>query len=292
MTTPTTTSANTIVKQTNDITVLADGSTRISQRKLAGLLGVNPKTLTTYVIRKLPMADTSLGLDESVVANVTFYFAVSARNTTDEAKALLQQITQAGVRAFIYSQVGYSLTPLAQPKSPMEIAATMNSEQLGLLTNTVKANEANSSLVQKKNTPQTLSTLLGNQGIVNAACHHLEAEGLIASATDQTGNTGWVLTQQGKDLGYGVQAGKIFIKWTADILNHLPPVDELKELARALRKELYAEKKANSTKTIKVNDEDVHIHYSKGNVTKVRLTGIHGISGVLATAIGSGPHED
>ena len=95
----------------NEVTVdTSTGEAYISQRKAAELLGVANTSLQYYLENVLSRAgnyDTSQGLSSEIFALSVQYYALDARNTTTEAKALLKQIVSAGVKAYLYHEAGY-----------------------------------------------------------------------------------------------------------------------------------------------------------------------------------------
>lgn len=98
-----------VIKQENEVTVLQDGSTLISQRKLAALIGVKPGTLMKHIHSKHQNINTINGLDEDTAFLVSTYFAYESKASTQQARDLIRKIGAAGFRAFNYKQAGYTI---------------------------------------------------------------------------------------------------------------------------------------------------------------------------------------
>lgn len=122
-----------VVNTTNvnsEIVVDTNGEAYISQRKAAELLGVANTSLQYYLENVLSRAgnyDTSQGLSSEIFAFSVQYYALDARNPTDNAKALLKQITAAGVKAYLYHMAGYTMKAEIIEVQPKE------TERLGYL---------------------------------------------------------------------------------------------------------------------------------------------------------------
>ena len=84
------------------------------------LLGVSQSTLSSYIERNLHPVNSELdqGLSSEIFAFCIQYYALDARNPTEEAKTLLKQITSAGTKAYLYHLAGYTMG-VQQPKSAM-----------------------------------------------------------------------------------------------------------------------------------------------------------------------------
>jgi predicted transcriptional regulator len=106
------------------------GEAYISQRKAAELLGV-ARTSLQYYLENTPSrpenCDISQGLSSEIFAFTVQYYALEARNPTSEAKALLKQITAAGVKAYLYHMAGYAINATSEIVKPKE------TEMLGYL---------------------------------------------------------------------------------------------------------------------------------------------------------------
>ena len=78
------------------------------------------------------------------------YFSLDARNPTAEAKAVLKQITTAGVRAYLYHMAGYVMEAKpAVPQTYLEaLKALVASEESRLLE--VAAHERTQTLLEEK----------------------------------------------------------------------------------------------------------------------------------------------
>jgi hypothetical protein len=118
-----------VTKQQNEVTIFSDGSTTISQRKLARLLGVNEGSLTKHVSRLKQNsglhqnANTTNGLDENMAFLVVTHYAYVSTASTQEAKDFLHKLGTGGMRAYNYHEAGYVIQAVpVQPKSPIELA--------------------------------------------------------------------------------------------------------------------------------------------------------------------------
>ena len=115
---------NQIVKQSNEVTVLQDGSTLITQRKLAELIGKPEGTITKFFSRLQENVNTVNGLDEKTALLAVKHYALYSRAPSEEAKKLLEKVATAGIRAFNYHLAGYQVE--AKPKmTHMEITASL-----------------------------------------------------------------------------------------------------------------------------------------------------------------------
>ena len=69
-------------------------------------------------IQRSENLDISQGLSSEIFAICVQYYALDARNPTEQAKTLLKQITQAGTKAYLYHLAGY-IIGVQQPKPAM-----------------------------------------------------------------------------------------------------------------------------------------------------------------------------
>jgi predicted transcriptional regulator len=97
-----------VLKSQNDVTVFSDGNVTISQRKLAELLGVSENAVSVYIHRKHKNYSTNNGLDAFIVGLVSTHFAYKSRKTTKEAQCLVDKLIEAGAKAFLYHEAGYT----------------------------------------------------------------------------------------------------------------------------------------------------------------------------------------
>lgn len=98
------------------------GEAYISQRQAARELGVPNTSLQYYLENILSRAgnyDTSQGLSSEIFGFTVQYYALEARNPTDEAKSLLKKITSAGVKAYLYTRAGYVINASLPPAEPV-----------------------------------------------------------------------------------------------------------------------------------------------------------------------------
>lgn len=124
-----------ITKQQNEVTIFSDGSTTISQRKLARLLGVNEKTLMTHISTRHQNANTFNGLDENTVFLTSTYYAYESKVSTQEARDFIKTVGTAGIRAYNYHEAGYVIQAVPiQPKSPVELARENVAQAQAMLT--------------------------------------------------------------------------------------------------------------------------------------------------------------
>ena len=109
------------------------GEAYISQRKAAELLGVVRDSLKSYLERNVctqenrEKLEISQGLSSEIFANAIQYYALDARNPTEQAKLLLKQIASAGAKAYLYHMAGYTMNASVNEVKPKE------TEQLGYL---------------------------------------------------------------------------------------------------------------------------------------------------------------
>ena len=109
--------------QKREVSILSDGSSLISQRKLAALLGVKASTLKMHIARDHREANTRNGLDENTAFQVTTYFAYESKVSTQQAKDFLKVIGSAGIRAYNYHLAGVPLSAPVPTLTPLEQAA-------------------------------------------------------------------------------------------------------------------------------------------------------------------------
>ena len=110
-----------LVKEENEISILSNGSSLISQRKLAALLGVKGDTLKSYIRRTHQNANTSNGLDENTAYCATTYYAYESKTSTQQARDFLKLIGAGGIRAYNYHQAGVPLNATPQPQLPQTL---------------------------------------------------------------------------------------------------------------------------------------------------------------------------
>lgn len=130
-----------VTKQQNEVTIFSDGSTTISQRKLARLLSVSEGSLTKYVSRLKQNsglhqnANTTNGLDENMAFLVVTHYAYVSTASTQEAKDFLHKLGTGGMRAYNYHEAGYVIQAVPiQPKSPVELARENVAQAQAMLT--------------------------------------------------------------------------------------------------------------------------------------------------------------
>lgn len=119
-----------VLKTANDVTIFADGSAFISQRKLAQVLGVNANTLMSYVSRTHQNTNTINGLSVEIVEAASTYYAFDTANPTAESKAFAKAIMKAGAKAYLYHEAGYVMQ--ATPRTFSEallLAGRLESEK-------------------------------------------------------------------------------------------------------------------------------------------------------------------
>ena len=85
------------------------GEAYITVTGLAKKLNVPRKTVSDYINRH-PNYEPNQPLTADLVLFTATYFALQATNTTQEAKNLLAAISQAGVKAWLYHEAGYSVS--------------------------------------------------------------------------------------------------------------------------------------------------------------------------------------
>ena len=107
-----------LVKEENEVSILSNGSSLISQRKLAALLGVNPSTFMNYIRRVHQNVNTINGLDENIAFSASTYFAYESKVSTQKARDFLKLIGAGGIRAYNYHLAGVPLNAAPQPDRP------------------------------------------------------------------------------------------------------------------------------------------------------------------------------
>ena len=122
-----------VTKQQNEVTIFSDGSTTISQRKLARLLSVSEGSLTKHVSRLKQNsglhqnANTTNGLDENMAFLVVTHYAYVSTASTQEAKDFLHKLGTGGMRAYNYHEAGYvvSAAPIRQVALPEDYVSAL-----------------------------------------------------------------------------------------------------------------------------------------------------------------------
>jgi len=109
-----------VLKQANEVAVLVDGSTLISQNKLARLLNVKRSTLSMRIGKQ--NYNSSNGLDEKTAFSLATYYAYESKVCTQEAKDFLAKLGEGGMRAYNYSQAGYKFNATPQIPTALELA--------------------------------------------------------------------------------------------------------------------------------------------------------------------------
>jgi hypothetical protein len=95
----------------------ATGEAFISQRKAAELLGVSQSAISQFCLSRNLVVEQ--GLTSEIFELLISHYALDSRNPTDEAKALLRQITAAGVKAYLYAKAGYVMSASLPPAEPV-----------------------------------------------------------------------------------------------------------------------------------------------------------------------------
>lgn len=134
------------------------GEAYISQRRAAEKLGVASTTLQAYIDRHLRTVnhDTKQGLSSEIFSLCVQYFALDSRVATQEAKELLRMISQAGAKAYLYHEAGYTITATpSTPRSAIELAKQTVAQ-------------AKESVAQA----QAMLALIENQAVLEAVVEH------------------------------------------------------------------------------------------------------------------------
>lgn len=236
----------------------ANGEAYISQRKAAEELGVPRTSLQYYLENTLSRPenyDISQGLNSEIFGLTVQYYALEARNPTDEAKALLKQITSAGVKAYLYAKAGYVMSaslPPAEPVVPSTpllptqvayadlivykdvlelLGVTGNAAILGANQAVVKCNGidllervGHKHLLQPEQLEVLNVTDLGKRVGLKAVATNLKLEELGLQAKI---NGKWTLTDSGKAYGklldtskkLGVGTPVLQLKWLVSVLD-------------------------------------------------------------------------
>ena len=238
----------------SDFRVDANGEAYISQRKAAELLGVARTSLQDWINRPGNL-EVSQGLSSEIFANAIQYYALDARNPTEQAKTLLKQITAAGVKAYLYSQAGYVMSASlpspevykpASEQLPVEVAVRDLKaykevlELLGVTGNSaiLGANQAvtlhngidllervnHKHLIQPEQVQVLNVTDLGKRIGLKAAAVNLKLEELLLQSKI---NGVWTLTDTGKEYGVLQDTSKrkgsgtpvLQLKWKVTVLD-------------------------------------------------------------------------
>ena len=111
------------VNTSSEVIVDNSGEAYISQRKAAEMLGVASTSLQSYLDRHLRAVnvESNQGLSSEIFAICVQYYALDARNTTDQAKALLKQISAAGAKAYLYHLAGYTMSAVKVEPTETEV---------------------------------------------------------------------------------------------------------------------------------------------------------------------------
>lgn len=101
------------------------GAAYISYRKLAEILETTPSSLQRLV-NKLPdtlKGDTNQGLNEIIVKKAIQHYAYKNGKNSNIARALLDSVIEAGIRAYLYHQAGYTVSaaPAEKPSVRAEL---------------------------------------------------------------------------------------------------------------------------------------------------------------------------
>jgi transcriptional regulator with XRE-family HTH domain len=93
---------NLATKNIEDFTVLANGSTLTSQRKIAEFCGVSQSAISQICLSR--NLDVKQGVTEEIAVLLIMHYALYSKKTTIEAKKLMEAIGKAGYRAYVYHQ--------------------------------------------------------------------------------------------------------------------------------------------------------------------------------------------
>lgn len=125
------------------------------------------------------------------------------------------------------------------PEELMAKAVIMAQSKIDELNSLVKEKD---SIISDKNFPISLTRMFsGNNKVAQAANLYMEDKGWIKKSFDKGVKKGWVLTESGENVSYGVQHGKHSIFWTPAILDLLPSQKELLEFAERMNLYNYKE---------------------------------------------------
>lgn len=103
------------------------GEAFISMKKTAELVDVPRTTLRDYIAARHPVFDTKQGLTAEILQETATHYAVSGNQ---KAAQLLGKLAEAGAKAFIYHEAGYtvSASPVSMMALPQDYIAAL--EQL------------------------------------------------------------------------------------------------------------------------------------------------------------------
>ena len=237
----------------SDFRVDANGEAYISQRKAAELLGVSQQAIQQRCLSQSFFVEQ--GLTSEIFELLVTYYALDARETRVEAKALLKQIIAAGVKAYLYSQAGYVMSAsLPSPEVskpvfeqlPVEVAVRDLKayrevlELLGVTGNSaiLGANQAvtlhngidllervnHKHLIQPEQVQVLNVTDLGKRIGLKAMAVNLKLEELLLQSKI---NGVWTLTDTGKEYGVlqdtskrkGTGTPVLQLKWKVTVLD-------------------------------------------------------------------------
>ena len=107
-------------QDSKEVTVnISTGEAYISQAKAAEKLGIARSSLQKWLIREQVKYDVKQGLSSEIFSLAAGYYALDSSVATQEAKELLRMISQAGAKAYLYHEAGYSVS--ASPVKPMAL---------------------------------------------------------------------------------------------------------------------------------------------------------------------------
>lgn len=105
-------------QNSKEVTVnTSTGEAYISQRKAAEKLGMTHQAIQQWCLAR--KYDVKQGLSSEIFSLLVTHYALDSKAATQEAKELLRMVSQAGAKAYLYHEAGYSVS--ASPVKPMAL---------------------------------------------------------------------------------------------------------------------------------------------------------------------------
>lgn len=163
---------NLATKNTSDFTVLEDGQAFISQRKAAEMCGISQPSLLAFLSKKHV---TNQGLTPEMLQEAITHYALFSKAANDTARNFAAKLMQAGAKAYIYHQAGYTFEAKKPEVLPAAIPLPTPTELAQML---IKSEEEKGQLIQTiddlKIAGLSIVTELGNDLYFNVAAKILE----------------------------------------------------------------------------------------------------------------------
>lgn len=96
-------------QNSKEVTVnTSTGEAYISQRKAAEKLGMTHQAIQQWCLAR--KYDVKQGLSSEIFSLLVTHYALDSKAATQEAKELLRMVSQAGAKAYLYHEAGYSVS--------------------------------------------------------------------------------------------------------------------------------------------------------------------------------------